>query len=576
MSDENGFEPRLGPIGRGARRQSSQLKALARMARWGKPHLFGRKRMAPGSVWAKGRGKGAAAIARHWAEPVRRRVFVRVTIAPARGTNTAAFASHLKYIQRDGTDRAGAGAPLFDRDLDRVPARAFNNRSAGDDHQFRIIVSPEDSAHQSDLPAFARRLMKQVDRDLRTRTDWIAAAHYNTPHPHVHIVIRGRNAREGILIIARKYCSQGFSYRAEEIMTRELGPRTWRERSVSRFAEVTAERATSLDLSLHRAAENGRLRLDDAGTGIGAGDRPRATERLQHLQTLGLARHVYGDEWQLASGWSDTLQALAEREQLLRRARSGDRAAPLTSNVVLELPASGDAWVTGRLTSRIQNPAVRGGEMVVVDGVDGRAWVWHATSQEAAELPQPGSIVSVQRTNVPAPADPNRGQLREAVLGTTVRLYVNSWLPLDRLIERPAFTWLDELSEETTLLYSAGFGAEVRAAKQARQAYLLSRPLDLSEIETLRRAELADAARTVGKRLGLRYAELQSREVFHGEYIENLDTAHGRFAVIAGNSRFVLTAVSGDLVRLRGQSVTVDPDLSGFATAFSRARQIER
>lgn len=573
MADETGFEPRLGPIGRGARRQSSQLKVLARMARWGKPHQFGRKRMAPGSVWARGRGKGAAAIARHWADPARRRVIVSVKIAPARGSNTAAFASHLKYIQRDGTDRAGARAPLFDRDQDGVSASAFNSRSAGDEHQFRIIVSPEDSGRLYDLPTFARRLMDQVDRDLRTRTDWVAAAHYNTAHPHVHLVVRGRNAREGVLIIARKYCTEGFRHRAEEILTLELGPRTWRERSVSRLAEVSAERVTSLDRALRRASENGRLRLDDAGAGIGDTDRPRAAARLRHLQSLGVARHVYGDEWQLAEGWSETLKTLGDRGELYRKARSGDRTAPLASSLMVELPASATVWVTGRLTSRIRNPAIRGGEMVVVDGVDGRAWVWHATTQEAAELPQPGAIVSVQRTMTP---DADREHLPETHSAKTIRLYVNSWLPLDRLIERPAFTWLDELTEEAAAQYSAGFGADVRAAKQARQAFLLARPLDLAEIETLRRAELADAARAVEHRLGLRYAELRSREVFHGEYIENLDTAHGRFAVIAGKSRFVLTAASGDIGTLRGQSVTVDPDLPGFATTFSRTRQTER
>jgi type IV secretory pathway VirD2 relaxase len=576
MADETDFEPRLGPIGRGARRQSSQLKALARMARWGKPHQFGRKRMAPGSVWAKGRGKGAAAVARHWADPGRRRAIVSVKIAPARGTNTAAFASHLKYIQRDGTDRSGDRTALFDRNADEVSAGAFNNRSAGDEHQFRIIVSPEDSGRMSDLPAFTRRLMEQVDRDFRTRTDWVAAAHYNTAQPHVHLVIRGRNAREGVLIIARTYCTGGFRHRAEEILTRELGPRTWRERSASRLKEVSAERVTSLDQALVRTSENGWLRLDDADAHLRPDERARAVERLRHLQTLGLARHVFGDEWRLADRWRDTLEKLQDRSDLVRGAWPEPRKAREHPGMVLELPASDTAWITGRLTSRTRNRAAGSGEIVLVDAVDGRAWVWQATSREAEELPQPGAVITVQR---PASA-PRTGSSPEQTSGAQdvqpIRLYVNSWLPVGQLTDRPAFTWLDELSEETVARYSAGFGADVRAAKLARQAFLLSRPLDLTAMEDLRRTELADAARSVEIRLGKRYAELQSREVFRGEYIENLDTAYGRFAVIAGNTRFALVAISGNMATLRGQSVTVDADLGHFAASASRNREIER
>ncbi len=532
--------------------------------------------MAPGSVWAKGRGKGAAAVARHWADPGRRRVFVSVKIAPARGTNTAAFASHLKYIQRDGTDRSGARAELFDRAADEVSPGAFNSRSAGDEHQFRIIVSPEDSGRMSDLPTFTRRLMEQVDRDLRTRTDWVAAAHYNTAQPHVHLVIRGGNAREGILIIARTYCIGGFRHRAEEILTSELGPRTWRERSVSRIKEVSAERVTSLDQALVRASENGWLRLDNADAHLRADDRARAVERLRHLQTLGLSRHVFGDEWRLAEKWGERLEKLQDRSDLVLGIRSEARIAREHPGMVVELPASDTAWITGRLTSRTRNPAAGGGEIVLVDGVDGRAWVWQATSREAEELPQPGAVITVQRPASPqrtgVSPDPSPG----AQSVQPVRLYVNSWLPVHQLTDRPAFTWLDELSEETIAQYAAGFGAEVRAAKQARQAFLLSRPLDLTATENLRRAELSDAAQSVATRLGKRYAELQNREVFNGEYTENLDTAYGRFAVIAGRTRFALVAVSGDMASLRGQSVTVDPDLGHFAASASRNREIER
>jgi type IV secretory pathway VirD2 relaxase len=41
------------------------------------------------------------------------------------------------------------------------------------------------------LQQHTRELMKRMERDLRTRLEWIAAIHHNTDHPHVHIAIRG-------------------------------------------------------------------------------------------------------------------------------------------------------------------------------------------------------------------------------------------------------------------------------------------------------------------------------------------------------------------------------------------------
>jgi hypothetical protein len=35
-------------------------------------------------------------------------------------------------------------------------------------------------------------LMDQAARDLGTRLDWVAVDHWNTEHPHIHILVRGR------------------------------------------------------------------------------------------------------------------------------------------------------------------------------------------------------------------------------------------------------------------------------------------------------------------------------------------------------------------------------------------------
>src|SRR5690606_33236658 len=101
-----------------------------------------------------------------------------------------AAAAHLRYLQRDGTTREGERGMLYGPDSDAVDGRAFLERGAGDRHQFRFIVSAEDGAEYEDLKPLTRRLMGQLEKDLGTRLEWAAVDHFNTGHPHTHIVLR--------------------------------------------------------------------------------------------------------------------------------------------------------------------------------------------------------------------------------------------------------------------------------------------------------------------------------------------------------------------------------------------------
>jgi multisubunit Na+/H+ antiporter MnhF subunit len=95
----------------------------------------------------------------------------------------------------DGTSRDGERGQLYSADEDRADSDAFLERGKGDRHQFRFIVSPEDGADLTDLTAHTRDLMSRIESDLGTRLDWVAVNHYNTGHPHTHILVRGHDER---------------------------------------------------------------------------------------------------------------------------------------------------------------------------------------------------------------------------------------------------------------------------------------------------------------------------------------------------------------------------------------------
>ena len=59
---------------------------------------------------------------------------------------------------------------------------------------FKLIISPE-FGERLDLQGHTRALMAQMARDLGTTLEWVAASHYNTRHPHVHVALRGIDGR---------------------------------------------------------------------------------------------------------------------------------------------------------------------------------------------------------------------------------------------------------------------------------------------------------------------------------------------------------------------------------------------
>src|SRR3546814_11891775 len=89
-------------------------------------------------------------------------------------------------------------------------------------------------------------------KELETGLDWIAVDHWNTDNPHIHILVRGVADDGQDLVVDRGYMSEGLRWRAEDLATLELGPRSARDIADALAREIEAERWTSLDRTLER------------------------------------------------------------------------------------------------------------------------------------------------------------------------------------------------------------------------------------------------------------------------------------------------------------------------------------
>ncbi len=411
MSDEpeDFFKPRPGRIRNAGGKRAKRFvnRVLHRMSAFGgkgQISFAGSNRFTGTRI-----GRGNAVMQRRSAGgrfgPAYRRVVIKSRIAKLSGAKSGkgigAARAHLRYIQRDGVSKEHEPGQLYDAEDNHADGNSFLKRSEGDRHQFRFIVSPEDGSEFCDLKPFIRDLMKTMEDDLGTRLDWVAVDHFNTEHPHTHIVLRGKDDTGKDLIIARDYMSQGMRRRASELLTVELGPQTEIELRRDLQRQIEQHRYTDIDRMLEREADGGLLdvRRDLLSTGK-QGNGAMRIGRLRVLEKLGLAREEHPGRWQLAADLEGTLRRLGERGDIIKTMHRALKDAGIdagASNYSIYDPADPRApVVTGAVLDTGLHDELNDGHYALIDSSDGR--IHHVVlnpEQDMDDLPK-GAVIEVQ------------------------------------------------------------------------------------------------------------------------------------------------------------------------------------
>lgn len=301
------FRPRMGRRGSGD--EVSFKRAVARMRAASGTFRAAMNRVPGRATRATCDVRGVSAFSR--------RCVVKARYVPMRAGGDKAARLHLAYVERDGVERDGSKGRLFDREGD-VERAAFGVAIAGEKRQFRFIVAPEDG-EELDLREFARGLVDRMERDLGRRLRWAAVCHHDTDNPHVHLIVRGVDAEGRELRIDRSYISNSLRLRAQEIATRELGPRD--EIAISRQSskEIEQERLTTIDRRLGELATwTGTIDMAALANARGV-SRQHAVARLNVLEEMRLAERVSATSWRFPEGWQETLRELGERGDIIKR-----------------------------------------------------------------------------------------------------------------------------------------------------------------------------------------------------------------------------------------------------------------
>ncbi len=486
---------------------------------------------------------------------------MRARYSRIKAGDLGAAKAHLRYILRDGTTRDGRPGTPYDRERDHAEIDPFLTRSAGDPHQFRFTIAPEDSARLSDLKPFIRDLMAQAEQDLGTRLDWVAVDHFNTGHPHTHIVVRGRDQSGNGLIIDRSYISYGLRARAQGLMTLELGPESKLERLQKLSNEVAQERFTRLDRSLLGCAKDNVITLS-ALRERGASRQTMLAGRLHTLARLGIAEERQSGVWLLKADIETKLCALADRADKIKMMQRGLKQAGLergaSSYAVFERGGRAKALVGKVIGSGFINE-ITDRCYPVVDGVDGRVHYVEIGQTTNTEMLEHGMIIGLGE----------RGTRSKPTSNPDLRIL--SLVSLERLPDYEGPTWLDEMLIARAGMPSvghSGFGADVKSAVEKRVEWLMLRGLverrpdgrimAKATLPTeLYRLEIGQLGQDLYRETGRPFQHPEQNKTVTGIYERSIATPTQKLAVFRTKTGVALAPWRQSLEQSLGQSVTM-------------------
>ena len=577
MSDERHFRVRPGRI-RSSKAQRARpfiAQALTSAQKAG-GSVSRQGGIGPGNRSRFGRGQRASVQANRLLTARSRSAVIkaRVVRMNMRGGN---LPTHLSYLRREGVTRDGEKAKLFVPETGDADAETFAERCKDDRHHFRFIVSPDDAVEMADLRAFTRDLVAQMERDLDTRLDWVAVDHWNTEHPHVHLIVRGMRDDGENLVISRDYISEGMRDRARDLITQELGPRNDHDIRRTLERQIDAERWTNLDRQIWRDSHKSGV-IDLAPRPGEQPDEFHALKvgRLRTLERLGVAHQIGHGQWYLADDAEPTLRDLGERGDIIKRMHRSLTKAGIERGAASLVLAGEDMHepIIGRLVERGLNDELKGTAYAVIDGVDGRAHHIRLPDLDAAGDSAPRSIVELRGFT------DTQGRRRLALAS-------RSDLPLEQQISANGATWLDRraVSGDPAALGNGGFGREVQDALERRAEHLIAEGLAQRQggrivfarrlLDTLRNRELEALGDKLATELGRPFNKAATGDYVAGTYRQRVALASGRFAMIDDGLGFQLVPWTPSLEKKIGQHITgIARGDGGVGWSFSRKRGI--
>jgi hypothetical protein len=262
-----------------------------------------------------------------------------------------------KYLVREGTERDGSRAKLYGTDIEEY-------RENMAERNFRIFLSPQ--SDKVDLTALTEKFVKKLEASTGYKLYWEAANHYNTAHPHAHVLINGKDKNGKEVEFPKDVVRTFMREYARDICTAQIGSKTRKDLETEREKELTAGRFTSLDKRIKELCGGG-FRVNLTGE---KENRDQLLARLEYLRKLKLCAYKDGG-YKLSPRWEENLKANG-RYNCFLKARAALRHSPPSS---LRLYSGLDGSITGKVVKVYRTDGdASDNHAVVVEGLNGKAY----------------------------------------------------------------------------------------------------------------------------------------------------------------------------------------------------------
>ena len=306
------------------------------------------------------------------------RCAVRVVYAPNR--TAGQWRAHGRYITRESAAERGDAPGFNSREEQQDPAAALDAwQGAGDPRIWKLIISPE-FGERVDLIRLTREVIASAEKALKTKLEWVAVAHYNTEHPHVHVALRGRRQDGTPLLLPREFVRSRLRERAEDACTAQLGHRTELDAIAARRREVSQQRFTSLDRAIARHTTDGTVTTP---AGIDTETRRLIAARLLHLQKMELASESANGQWHVKPDFATVLRAMqraGDHQRML--AASGVPASDARLPIIVRERRTLEA-LEGRvlMNGEDEHAGSHGRQYVMIEGTDAKIHLMYYTPE---------------------------------------------------------------------------------------------------------------------------------------------------------------------------------------------------
>lgn len=262
-----------------------------------------------------------------------------------------------EYLVREGTDIDGDRAKLYGSEIEEYRQNMV-------ERNYRIFLSPQ--SDKIDLKDMTEAFVKRLELQTGYSFYWQAANHYNTAHPHAHLLINGKDKNGKEIEIPRDVVKTFMREYARNICTAQIGHRTASEIAIEKEKELEASRFTRLDEKLKEmSGETFKIIPNYIYS-----DRQRVLTRLENLRKLGMCTYENG-AYNFSPQWEDNLRANARYNTFLKARAELKQTDPSK----LKVYTGEHGTITGKVT-KIFSPEddFSNNHAVIVECPDGKAY----------------------------------------------------------------------------------------------------------------------------------------------------------------------------------------------------------